>query len=261
MTSLSENNSQVGFSPSVSLLSDSDGVSSGLCSGGSCGSKNERYLLISNLDNNSHTNHKQKKGKRPRTKNRKRVSKSETITHDGVEYVINNAPSYGVYLDLLHKVIVQLDICIVKWRRVFVIRFDLHQGWYTENNAMITKFRNNLTRRIERAYGVFEVGYVWVREHEKSKQQHYHYALFLDGDKLRHSAKISEMVRDTWECVKVGNTVHIPKACFYNVTDQDSKDDVVYRLSYLAKQRGKGYRPPQAKDYGTSRLIVRAKKI
>jgi len=26
------------------------------------------------------------------------------------------------------------------------------------------------------------------------------------------------------------------------------------RISYLAKTRGKGYRDPQAKDYGTSRL-------
>jgi hypothetical protein len=28
----------------------------------------------------------------------------------------------------------------------------------------------------------------------------------------------------------------------------------INRLSYLAKTRGKGYRDPQAKDYGTSRL-------
>ena len=28
----------------------------------------------------------------------------------------------------------------------------------------------------------------------------------------------------------------------------------IYRISYLAKTRGKGYRDPQAKDYETSRL-------
>jgi len=29
--------------------------------------------------------------------------------------------------------------------------------------------------------------------------------------------------------------------------------DVIYRISYLAKVRGKGYRSQQAKDYGASR--------
>jgi hypothetical protein len=32
------------------------------------------------------------------------------------------------------------------------------------------------------------------------------------------------------------------------------RQEAIYRISYLAKVRGKGYRDPQAKDYGTSRL-------
>lgn len=256
MTSGFAENMRVGFSPLDSLPHEGSEASSCLGLDVLQAMENERILLLSNLGNNQSKSHIKKRKKRARTKNNKRVSLSMTITHDGVVYPINNAPSYGVYLRMLHKFLEQLDICIAKWRRVFVIRFDLHQRWYTDKNKMITKFRNNLTRRLERAYEVFEVGYIWSREHEKSKQQHYHFALFIDGDKVNHSAKISEMIRETWERVKVGNTAHIPKSCFYNVVDFETKLQAVERLSYLAKQRGKGYRPPQTKDYGTSRLTA-----
>lgn len=254
--------SRVGFATSVSLPPIGHAVSNGLCLGDTNGSNSERYLIYSNLgiDQPKATIKKTRKKKRARTSNRKRVSLSETITHDGVVYSIINGSSYGVYLGLLHKIIEQLNICFVKWKRVFVIRFDLHQEFYTEKNGYITKFRNNLNRRLDRAYGIFEVGYVWVREHEKAKQQHYHFALFLDGDKVNHSAIISGVIADTWERVKVGNTVHIPKHCFYNVVDSETKADAVKRLSYLAKQRGKGYRPNQTKDYSTSRLVARQER-
>lgn len=249
-------NGHVGFVTSVLSCLDGYEASSGLYSGGLDNSIDERILLISNLRKPLNKDLSDRKKKRSRTSNRKRVSLSETITHAGTEYPIHNAPSYGVYLQLLHKIIAQLEICIVKWRRVFVIRFDLHQKWHTTNSKMITRFRKNLSQRIARAYGVYEVGYAWVREQERAKQQHYHFVLFLDGDKVNHSATVSETIRDTWEGVKVGNSVHIPKRCFYNVVDDVTKAEVIYRVSYLAKQRGKGYRADQAKDYGTSRLIV-----
>lgn len=253
-------NTRVGFVGSDLSGCHMGGASSRLCYEALVEYENERILLLSNLKqspSNTHLNKPQKvKKKRLRTTNRKRVSLSETITHDGTVYAINNKPSYGVYLRLLHKIISQLDICIVKWKRVFVIRFDLHQHWHTDKNILVSRFRKNLVERIGRAYGVYEVGYVWVREQEKVKQQHYHFALFLDGDKINHSAKISEIIRDTWESVKVGNTAHIPIKCYYNIVDGESKADVVWRISYFAKQRGKGYRPNQTKDYGTSRLLL-----
>jgi hypothetical protein len=43
---------------------------------------------------------------------------------------------------------------------------------------------------------------------------------------------------------------------FYYINKDDNKTrfEAIYRLSYLAKVRGKGYRDTQAKDYQTSRL-------
>lgn len=214
----------------------------------------ERYLLISNLGRTSNKAPGSKR--RTRTKNRKTVSKSITIKHDGIEYHINNAPTYGIYPKIFHRGLDQVNICLAKWRRVFIIRFDLHQQFHTPTNAMVSRFRDNVVRRIERAYGLYEVGYIWVREQEKSKRQHYHFAMFLDGDKVNHSAVIGEVIREAWERVKVGNSVHIPKGCYYNLVEGDSETmaEVVYRLSYLSKQRGKGYRPPQTNDFSTSRL-------
>ncbi len=189
------------------------------------------------------------------TKNRKYKSTSGNITHNGTAYEVN-AKKSGIYPKQLHALIDQLDICVMKWGRVFVLRVDLHQNHYTDDSKMISKFRKNLLRRIERQYDISEIGYMWVREMEKAKHQHYHLALFLDGDVIQHSTRLNRIISDTWEAQKSGNTVHRPDNCFYYIEDEDSKAQAVYRISYMAKARGKGYRPPQAKDYGTSRLIA-----
>lgn len=189
-----------------------------------------------------------------RTKNRKPVSFSSVVLHDGIKYKINGSETRGVYLQLIHKAIEQLDICIVNWGRVFAMRFDLHQKAKTTHSKMLTMFRKNLMRRLERSYQMAEMGYVWVREQEKAKKQHYHFVVFLDGDKIKHSSMISQVIIETWQNVRDGNTAYIPRRCFYHVVDTVTKAEAIYRVSYLAKIRGKGYRPPQAKDYGASRL-------
>lgn len=218
-------------------------------------SEKERLLVISNLRKAPNKQPK-RKPKRARTKNRKYVTYSDEFTHDGITYRINNAPSYGVYTPMLHKMIEQLSVCLKKWRRVFMLRFDLHQAFYTETSRMVVKFRKNLSGRLQRAYEVSEIGYAWCREQERAKQQHYHMVLFLDGDKINHPSLVSKMITDCWEAVDVGNYARMANQGYYNihVDDDETIQEAVYRFSYLAKQRGKGYRPKQAKDYGTSRL-------
>jgi hypothetical protein len=194
------------------------------------------------------------------TKNRKYKSMANTITHNGTEYDINARKS-GIYPQQLHSIIDQLDICLTKWRRVLVLRVELHQNHYTDDSRMISRFRKNLARKLDRNYGITELGYSWVREMEKSKQQHYHLALYLDGDIIQHPRKLNLIIAETWERVRAGNTVGHPSNCFHYVADENSKAKAVYRISYMAKARGKGYRPPQAKDYGNSRLIASRKPV
>lgn len=189
------------------------------------------------------------------TKNRKYKSMAGTITHNGNEYVIN-AKKSGIFPQQLRSIIDQLDICVMKWRRVLVLRVELHQNHYTDDSKMISRFRKNLARRLDRQYGITEVGYSWVREMEKAKQQHYHLALYLDGDVIQHPRNLNTIIANTWQSVRDGNTVGYPSNCFHYIEDHDSKAKAIYRISYMAKARGKGYRPPQAKDFSNSRLIA-----
>ena len=188
------------------------------------------------------------------TRNRKAVSYAGAISHAGVTYRINGNTTHGVYPQLVHTAIDQLEVCLSKWGRVFVMRFDLRQKVQTGDSKMLTMFRKNLKRRLERNYRMVDMCYLWAREQETAKQQHYHFALFLDGDLIRHATALSRIIMETWESIREGNSAHIPKRCFYTVADADSKAKAIYRVSYLAKVRGKGYLPNQSKDYGASRL-------
>jgi len=188
-------------------------------------------------------------------KNRKYVSHSGVMVRNGTTYAINSKKS-GIYSTILHRIIDQLDICMNKWKRVLLIRFDFHQSFYSKNNKHISRFRKNLIRRLEREYQISEVGYVWVREKEKSKSQHYHWAIYLDGNKIRHSSKVLEIIKSTWNAIDGNNHMPTIKNPYYFIDNKKMKQEAIYRISYLAKARGKGYRDKQAKDYSTSRLFI-----
>ncbi|GLT20121.1 hypothetical protein GCM10007938_39040 [Vibrio zhanjiangensis] len=142
-----------------------------------------------------------------------------------------------------------------KYRRVFVVVFDLHMNSYTEDNQIISHFQRKLFASIKSKYQVKDIGFAWVREMEKAKQQHYHYALFLDGKQIRHPDTLLDVIQEKWMFAGGGH-VYTPKNCYTMIlkNDFEAKQQVIYRLSYQAKERGKGYRAPQAKDYSTSRL-------
>ena len=62
------------------------------------------------------------------------------------------------------------------------------------------------------------------------------------------------MIKDAWERPTGGYHVPTIKRPFYFVNSEEIVQEVVYRVSYLAKTRGKGYRPPQTKDFQCSRM-------
>jgi len=186
-------------------------------------------------------------------RNRKKVIFNDVFTHNGKDYRVNSAKS-GLYAEILTKLIEQFELASQKWKRVFVLRFDLHSHYYSGDNKRITAFRKRLFQRLKREYGFNQIGFAWVREMERSKAQHYHWALFLDGDLIRHSSRINLMVKDAWE--DETGAYHVPTIPrpFYFGNVETIAEDVIYRVSYLAKARGKGYRDKQAKDYQTSRM-------
>jgi hypothetical protein len=218
----------------------------------------ERLFLLSNVEasNNNPLEtvvNKSVTTKPKRTHNRKRIIYDDTFTHNGKTYRVNSSKS-GLYAEILKRIIEQFEIGLEKWRRVFVLRFDLHTHIYTKDNARITAFRKRLNQSLKRYYGFKEIGSCWVREQERAKSQHYHFVLFLDGNLIRHSSKIYEMVRAAWDDGTGTYTMPHIKHPFHFVDREGIGQDAMYRVSYLAKPRGKGYRPPQTKDFQCSRM-------
>jgi hypothetical protein len=217
----------------------------------------ERLFLISNTDSYETNNGVFEGGaKKPkRTINRKRIIYGNVFAYNNLKYQINSAKS-GLYIEILTAMVRQFEITRIKWGRVFVLRFDLHTHRKTKNNKLMTDFRKRLFQRLKREYGFKEIGFCWVREQERAKAQHYHWVLFLDGDLVRHSSRINEIVKESWE--KPCGNFHVPtiKRPFYFADSHEVVKKAIYRISYLAKPRGKGYRDKQTKDYQCSRMKV-----
>jgi len=188
-----------------------------------------------------------------RTNNRKRTVFDDVFLHNNKQYRVNPDKS-GLHVETLSSIIEQFEVSLTSWKRVFVYRFDLHTDCYTDTNAIMSRFISRLKKRLKREYGFKDIGYCWVREQERAKSQHYHCALYLDGDLIQHSKRLILIIKALWERPTGGYTVPTIPAPFYFVDNEVTIQEAIYRVSYLAKPRGKGYRPPQTKDFQCSRM-------
>ena len=181
----------------------------------------------------------------------KYISKSKVVTFDNRTWWIYS--KYGYETKMLKQILGQLFYMENQYNKVHVIRFDLHQPTYTTNNERVTTFNRRLFKWIRRTYRLKTIGFVWVREQEKVKNQHYHCAIFLSGHKVQHPKRILAQIQLHWQSMS-GHS-YTPKNCYYNVTksNHEALQAVIYRLSYLAKARGKDKQPAQVKNYSTSR--------
>ncbi|MDT8372034.1 MAG: inovirus-type Gp2 protein [Gammaproteobacteria bacterium] len=220
--------------------------------------KKGRLFLISNEATNKYTSTTKREVvgtflKPNRTINRKKIIFEKTFTHNGKTYSVNTEKS-GLYLEIMKAIVEQFEIAVSKWRRVFVLRFDLHSHIHTHDNKQMTLFRKRLFQKLKRVYGFNDIGFCWVREQERAKAQHYHWVLFLAGDLIRHSTRINAIIKETWEDQRGNNTMPTIGHPYYFVDNDQVAQEAVYRVSYLAKPRGKGYRGKQVKDFQCSRM-------
>lgn len=189
------------------------------------------------------------------------LSSSPYINYAGAIWEVNASDDFKICPKHLKGIIKQVNIMCSKYRRVFITVFDLHMDHYTDTNVTISAFQRKLFPRLKSKYKVTDIGFCWVREKEKAKQQHYHFALFMDGKQIRYPDTLLDIIKEKW-MLAGGSHVYTPKNCYYMIEKNDFqvKQEVIYRLSYQAKERGKGYRAKQAKDYGMSRLTLMTKK-
>jgi len=185
------------------------------------------------------------------------ITRDKAVTINGKTWWVNSAGS-GLIYHFLHAMVGQLEAILSHHSKIHLIRFDLRIYEYTENNKLISKFNKKLQRWLEQKYKVSRIGFIWCREMETQKHQHYHYVLMVDGHKTRHPYEILIKVKEIWE-LRLQGSEFTPQNCYYNIKrdDFDSLQNAIWRISYLAKARGKGYKPAQTKNYGTSRLKPR----
>ncbi|OOE34674.1 hypothetical protein BZG04_11115 [Salinivibrio kushneri] len=186
-------------------------------------------------------------------------------TKDGRCWEVNTGPNLSpLYTDILQRLVGQLEAMESHYARVFCFRFDLHLTEYTDNSTTVSRLFSLVVQALKRRYKTPNIGYLWVREHEKAKQQHYHCVLLLDGSKVNHFHTTQTTIDDYWAAFEGGHV----QGCGFKVLPRGSshaKAEIIYWLSYLAKVRGKAsgrgkrYRPSQTKRYGVSRVKIKAK--
>jgi len=181
-------------------------------------------------------------------------------------YVIGNR-SYGIntsnnkyacYTDILNTMHGQMQAMLSHHNKVIVVRFDLHCDKYTPCNTELSRFMCKVRKRLYSHYKCTRFGYLWVREQERSKSQHYHVMLIIDANKIQHPSALLGWLQARWT-VRGHPRPYVPKNCFYKVHrgDGDAFAEAFYRCSYLAKARGKGYGSLGANNYSSSQVRLK----
>ncbi len=188
----------------------------------------------------------------------KRVINMESIAFFEQELLINASSEHGCYVEILERIKQQIDAMLSYHSRILVIRVDLHTASYQPDNQMMSAFIRKIRKRLSNKHGLKRMGFVWVREQEKAKSQHYHLALFIDANKVRHPHHIILGIEAIWQSW-LNPKPFTPKNCYYIIkrNDPESIIEPFYRLSYLAKVRGKGYKNKTANDFSTSRICLK----
>lgn len=188
------------------------------------------------------------------------ITHDKVITVNGNTWWVNSKGS-GLITHSIKAMITQVDAMLSHHSKIHIIRFDLRMYEYTDNNGIITAFNRRLHKWLKHKYNLKRVGFAWCRELETSKHQHYHYALIVDGHKVNYPDEVNRKVKEIWR--QLDGSEFFPTRCYYNVIRGDYKtiQAAIWRISYLAKARGKGYKPAQTKNYSTSRISTKLASV
>jgi len=184
---------------------------------------------------------------------RKTIVYESNFRFKDVTFVVNSGEGKGIIKEILEKLIEQLQISYEIHRRLHVLRFDLRQENYSDDNKTISRFFNLMNQWLRRNYQMKEIGYGWVREQSRAKSQHYHCVYYLDGDKIRYPNKLIKKIKEAW----IHGHMPVVENPYYNINQSNystQMQNAIKRISYMAKSKTKGYRKPQTKDYNVSRL-------
>ena len=206
----------------------------------------------------------------------RKITNQSEINIDGQLLPINTGNGeYYCYVEPLESIKRELDTMLLHHNKVFIFRLDIHVHEYSPTNEPVTNFRRSFVKWLKSHYGMKRVGYVWCREVETAKKQHYHLLFMLDGDKVNRVGEVDPKKRidsgtyyGIFERIEhiasIQNlTVSLPtKKPSYMIKRADLEkgnftayDQVFYRSSYLAKERGKKLKAERANSFSTSRIV------
>ncbi|HCU0667154.1 TPA: inovirus Gp2 family protein [Enterobacter hormaechei] len=189
-----------------------------------------------------------------------------------------HAPFNDRYLERLENVIA---CALAEYPRTFSLRVDLHFSpeWAADDSVcchpntssnVMARFTRSLIAKIEHyrrqrcQQGLRDypnrLRYFWVRETETAMHSHYHAVLFFNKDLFRSLGAVTSGENSLWNMIQgawlsaLGLTdypeyrslVHFPESGSY-ILERDKPvfcqqyEDLVFRASYLAKERTKHY--------------------
>ena len=205
------------------------------------------------------------------------ISKEPNIELDGLILPVYTSKG-AYYVEPLIAFKDQLDAMLSHHSKVFVFRFDIRikknsyyddegneHSTFTDDNQIITNYLKVFNRWLKRRYNLLRVGYVWCREIEKAKKQHYHLVLMVDGNKINATTSLHNTIKPKIKelAIRQGLVEHIPPNA-YMVDNADLKKDdytlykdAFYRASYLAKVAGKNVKGERSNNFQSSRVKPR----
>lgn len=190
----------------------------------------------------------------------RKLTNDETITIDGLELpILTHDGKYNCFVEPLPKIKRELDAMLSHHRKVFVFRIDIRIERYTADNEVITKFLRSFIPWLKRRYGLHRVGYVWCREVETSKKQHYHLVFMIDGTAVKTMKTITDKAIEIASIQDL--SPWIPKSPSYLIERKHLEQgnytkykEAFRRASYIAKERGKKVKGESVNSFQTSRV-------
>ena len=188
----------------------------------------------------------------------KKVVKASSINFGTKTLSINGDDKLGCYVEILERTDLQMEAMLSHHCKVLVVWLGLHVKSYTPDNKIMSDYMRKVRKKLTAQYKFSRIGFVWAREMERAKKQHYHFALIVDANKVNQSPRIVSICRriaKAWEL-----HLNVPDNCYYRIQrgNEAEYQEAYRRVSYLAKERGKGYKANSANDYSTSRIKAKA---
>ncbi len=187
-----------------------------------------------------------------------------TVTHKpfielgGRTVPLNVAEHSGCIIEAVAAGQQALDAMLSHHSDVFVVYLVVQLDKYTPDNKPISRFMRSVSNRLlsnpkrksRKRFKFEHFGYLWTREIETAVAQHYHVALMLNGKQIKHPLYLlREYLKPAAD--QCGLKVSLCDG-FHRVlsSDEDSYGVCMKRMSYSAKERGKGARKEKAKRFG-----------